>query len=203
MTDNHKKRRIAFLIPVIAILLISTAGVGYAMFGNVENTSNDTYSRYIIVTPSGANAYSDAFTKTLNFDTENRNGTITYTLTPSQVTEITVATVDHDVVLLGELLLNIAQTGGTDDYTLTINNTSGTMTGTFYTAISTSEDNDTYSAWSYGAYTIGTGSSYDVDSDVDYIKLRLYVDSTFQSAGGSLATTPLNNVTFRITALVS
>ena len=187
-------------MPVLAVIILSGISVGYAIYGDVLNTSNDTDSHYIIVTPQGADAYSDAFSKTLDFDTENRNGTVTYTLSASQITEITVATVDHDVALIGELLINIAQTGGDDDYTLTICDTSGTMTGTFYTGISTSEDNDTYSSWSYSAYTVGTGSSFDVDDSIQWVKLRLYVDASFQTGGSSLATTPLQNVTFRIAA---
>lgn len=198
MVQNHKKRRIAFIVPILAILLISTIGVGYAVWGDVHNTSNTTDAQYITVTPQGATAYSEAFNKTLEFNTENRNGTITYTLCSEQLTEITVSETNHNAVLLGELLLRIQQTGGSEDYSLMINNIAGTMTGTFYTAISTSEDNSTYSSWTYANYTIGTGSSFNVDDSIEYIKLRLYVDSSFQSPGGSLATMPLNGVTFRI-----
>ena len=201
MERYGKKRKLLLILPSIAVILVCATSIGYAIYGDVLNTSNDTEPNYVIVTPQGANAYSDAFTKTLEYDTENRNGTITYILSEDQITEITVATVDHDVVILGEIMLNIAQTGGGDDYALTICDTSGTMTGTFYVGISTSEDNDTYSSWSYSAYTIGTGASFDVDDSIEYIKLRLFVDSSFQTEG-PLATTPLQNVTFRIASVI-
>lgn len=197
-----KRRRTAFIATVLGIIFLSAIAVGYAFYGNATNSGNTTDPQYLTVTPQGTNAYSNAFSKMLQYDTVNDHGTITFTLCDDQITEITVSETDRDVVLLGELQIVIEQTNITEDYTFSIVDTAGTMTGTFYTAISTSEDDETYSSWTYGSYTIGTGSSYDVDSGIEYIKLRLYVDASFQTPGTALAVKPMNDVTFTLTATV-
>lgn len=201
MAVDKRKRRLTLILPVFAVILISSVSVAYAIYGDLLNTSNTTDPQYVIVTPQGTHAYSEAFSNTLQFDTENRNGTITFKLSSGQTSQITVATVEHDVVLLGELLLNTEQTGMSEDYVLSFKNVAGTMTGTFYTAVSTSEDNVTFSDWTYSAYTIGTGSSFNVDNEIEWIKLRLYVDAAFQTEG-PLATMPLQSVSFEIKATI-
>ena len=197
------KKRSLIVIPVLLILTIATIGVGFAFFGDFNSLSNDTDARYTTITPQGVTTTDDLFSETIRYNTHvtitGLGRTVTYSLDPDQITEITIENVDHNVILLGEVLLRIEQTGGLDDYTFTINNTSGTMTGTFYTSLATSEDNTDYSAWVNHAYTIGSGTSYThIDKDVEYLKLRLYVDSSFQSNDSALATQPLQNVTFML-----
>lgn len=195
------KRRFALIIPVFAIIMVSLMGIAYAIqTADVQNTDNTTLPEYAIVTPQGVHAYSGGFSNGIALDTENRNGTITYTISDGQTSDITVSGVDREVILLGEMLFNIDQTNMDEDYVFTMTDVAGTMTGTFYMGISTSEDNDTFSAWSYASYVIGTGSSFDVDNEIEWVKVRLYVDSSFQTDGGPLAASPLNSVTFQITA---
>lgn len=197
------KKRGLIVIPVLLILTIASIGVGFAFFGDFNSLSNDTDARYTTITPQGVTTTDDLFSETIKYNTRvtitGEGRTVTYSLAPEQFSQITIETVDHDVILLGEVLLRIEQVGGEDDYTFTINNVSGTMTGTFYTSLATSEDNSTYSEWSNRAYTIGTGSSFThIDKDVEYLKLRLYVDTSFQANNSPLATQPLQNVTFML-----
>lgn len=197
------KRRFALIIPVFAIIMVSLMGIAYAIqTADVQNTDNTTLPEYTVITPQGIHAYSGGFSNNIRLDTENRNGTVTFSIAQDQITQITVSQEEKDVVLLGELLFNVEQTNMSEDYIFSMNNIAGTMTGTFYMGISTSEDNDTFSAWEYKAYAIGTGSSFDVDNEIEWVNVRLYVDSSFQTSGGSLATSPLQNVTFKISATV-
>lgn len=195
------KKRSLIVIPALLIILISSIGVAYALFGDFFSSTNSTDARYTTITPQGVETTDDLFGETIKYNTHvsiaNGTRTITYSLVPEQKTTLTVSEVEHSVILLGEVLMRVEQTGGSDDYTFTINNVSGTMTGTFYTSLATSEDDTTYSEWSNQAYTIGTGSSYQhIDKDVEYLKLRLYVDCSFQPNDSPLATMPLQNVTF-------
>lgn len=188
-------------ISVLAILLVSSIGVIYAMYGDFISSNNDTEPRYTTITPQGVTTTDGIFDKTIKYDTHiyitNQGRVVTYSLDPSQITSITVSQTEHNVILLGEILLRIEQTGGSNDYTFIVSDTSGTMTGTFYTAISTSEDNDTFSAWDNKLYVNGTGVSYSgIDSDIEWIKLRLYVDTSFQSDDSAMATMPLQSVSF-------
>ena len=196
-------KRVLIVIPVMLILTISMIGVAFAFFGNFTSVSNDTDARYTTITPQGVTETNDLFSERIYYNTHvaisNGTRTVTYSLAPEQKTSLTVSETEHSVILLGEVLLRIEQTGGEDDYTFLLSDTSGTMTGTFYTSLATSEDNDTYSDWSNQAYTIGTGSSYQhIDADVEYLKVRLYVDCSFQANDSPLATVPLQNVTFML-----
>lgn len=197
------KRRSLIVIPVLLILTVSIIGVGFAFFGDFNSLSNDTDARYTTITPQGVTTTDELFSETIYYNTHvtiTAGGrTVTYSLAPEQKTSLTVSETEHSVILLGEVLLRIEQTGGEDDYTFLLTDTSGTMTGTFYTSLATSEDNSSYSEWSNQAYTIGTGTSYQhIDADIDYLKLRLYVDSSFQANDSPLATQPLQNVTFML-----
>ena len=189
----------------VFVIMVCCTGIAYAIYSDVYDDDNSTDVRYNTLTPQGITSEVPWFSKTINYNThitvtQASGRTITYTLDPSQITEITVSTADHDVILLGEVIFKIEQVGGSDDYSFTMNNVTGTMTGTFYTSVATSEDNVTYSAWDNKAYVIGTGVTYsDIDPDSQYVKLRLYVDASFQPADSALQTMPLNGVKFSFT----
>ena len=196
-------KKLLAVLPVMLIMTVAALGVVYALYSEFVTEGNDTDARYTIITPQGVVTSNDLFDKTVKYNTDisvtAQGRTVLYSLDPTQITEITVSETDHDVILLGEVLLRVEQIGGSDDYTFRMAKTSGTMTGTFYTAIATSEDNSTFSSWDNKAFDNSTGVSYSgIDADIEYIKLRLYVDTSFQADASAMAAMPLQNVSFMI-----
>ena len=195
------KRRKALIISMFAVIGIAIIGIGFALqTAEVQNESNTNVPSYLIITPQGVNAYSGGFSNTIALNTVNDNGTITFTVCDEQISQITVAGVQKNTVLLGEMLFNIEQTNMEKDYTFLMNDTSGTMVGTFYVGLCTSEDNASYSSWEYTTYSSGTGINSSVGSTTEWVKVALYIDATFQEDGGPLATSPLDDVIFTFTA---
>lgn len=200
-----KMKKMAMLVPMMVILSLASVGVIYAIYSELTSVENNTDDRYAIITPQGVETTDGLFSATIYYNTEvvvtNSTRTVTYMLNPTCVTEITVSGADHDVILLKEVTFRVEQTGGSDDYAFEMTKTSGTMTGTYYVGMATSEDDSTYSAWDYKAFNTSTGVSYaDIDSDVEYLKLRLYVDTSFLPNNATSPVTPMSHVTFYIRA---
>ena len=197
-----KKRMV---VPVtLAILLIATLSVGisYALeyHGDIWNDTNDTEPTYVILT---ADSYSHAFDTDLYFNTFNHGGTITYT-SANDCDSISVGGNDVDAIPLGMITFTISRTNCDDDFDFIVSNT-GTMTGTFYLGYSTSEDGTNYEEFVYIPYVNGTGVTIeDLDNEIVNIKVKMYLNPSFQTPESALATNPLVNVTFayRISSVI-
>lgn len=200
MKDILKKRKV--VLPVLAVILIATAGVGYALYtSEFQNSGNTTTKTYMVLTPEGATAYSGAFCGEIYYDVVNDAGTITYSLSDSQLTEIVIDATPVNAVLLGELIVDVAQTGGPNDFTLKMEQVSGIMaTGSYYMGVATTSDSGS-TFGSYQCVPLGTDSAT-IGSANTIIKIGLFVGESFQPDANATVVQPLDHVTFKITATV-
>lgn len=194
----QRKRKYALVCLALLVIAAATIGVAYGYWATTQNTDNTSDEAYIIITPSGPSAYTGAFSSTIKYDTVNDSGTITYSLSDGQTTEITVGSDEIECVKLGELTIGITQQGGPVAFDFTMTRVSGTMTGTFYVGVSTSTDGTNWSAYTYQAFT---SNSFDnLSSSTVSMKVALFVDSAFQPDSNATPVNPLDNVTFRFKA---
>ena len=70
------------------------------------------------------------------------------------------------------------------------------MTGTYYVGLALSEDDDTYETMTYQTFVQGGTTFNSIDSDYEYLKVMLFLDSSFHTDGATSITTPMDSVTF-------
>lgn len=190
------KRRRALIIGALSIIMVMTLGVGYALYtAETTNTGNTTGEAYIVLTPTGASAYSGSFDYEIKYNTVNSNGGITYSLADGQASAVQVGGASLQLIALGDLVIQVDQTGGPTDYRATVERISGTMTGDFYVGYRYSLDG---TDWGGSVKAFGTDSDT-IDGQNGYLKITLYVSPDFQPANNNSIVQPLDNVSFRIT----
>ena len=197
---NKKKLIVPVASFLIATLMLSV-GTAYALahYGETEISDNSTDEVYATLIPQSDSMFSGVFSKTIYYNTHihyDGSRIIQYYLTPGQTTSISVNAEDKTVIALGTIIFHLEQFGDTQNFNLFIQKLSGTMNGTFYIGLATSTDGETYGEMSYIPFVPGGTTFSNLSSNVAYLKVMLFVDSSFHTDGATSITQPLDNVAF-------
>ena len=197
-----KKRNM--IVPAVALLVIaaSMVGVAYAIAHNseVSITDNSTDEVYATLSPKTNAMFTGVFDKTITYNTrislDNGDKVTQYYLAPGQTTTITVNAEEKTVIALGPLVFHLEQFGDVQDFNLFAQKSAGTMTGTYYIGLALSEDDSTYETMTYQTFVQGGTTFSSLSSDYEYLKVMLFLDASFHTAGATSTVTPLDDVTF-------
>ena len=197
---NKKK----LIVPVASFLiaaLILSVGTAYAIahYGGTEITDNSTEDVYATLNPQTDAMFSGVFNKTIYYNTHihyDGERITQYYLTPGQTSSITVGGNAKTVLTLGTIIFHLEQFGDVQNFNLFIQKLAGTMNGTFYIGLATSTDGSTYGDMVYQEFTPGGTTFSNLDSSVAYLKVILFLDSTFHTDGATSITTPMTDVSF-------
>ena len=196
--------RKTLIVPTVALMVIAVSmiGVAYAIAHNseVSITDNSTDEVYATLSPKTDAMFTGPFNKTITYNTHISIGqsgrVLQYYLAPGQTTTITVNAEEKTVIALGLIIFHLEQFGDIQDFSLFMQKTAGTMTGTYYVGLALSEDDDTYETMTYQTFVQGGTTFSSLDSDYGYLKVMLFLDASFHTAGATSTVTPLDDVTF-------
>lgn len=196
-----KKKLIVPMVTFLVAALILTVGSAYALahYGETEISDNSTDDVYATLTPQSDSMFSGVFNKTIYYNTHihyDGGRIVQYYLTPGQTTSITVNAEGKTVIALGTIIFHLEQFGDVQNFNLFIQKLAGTMNGTFYIGIATSADGETYGEMTYVPFTQGGTTISNLSSSVAYIKVMLFVESSFHTDGATSITQPLDDVSF-------
>ena len=201
--EREMKKRI--VVPISAFIIMFamlSVGIAYAIEHNsgTDITDNDTEDVYAILSPTEDVMFSGGFNNKIAYNThinyENGVRTAQYYLIESQTTQITVGGEAKTVIATSPVIFHLEQFGEINDFNLFMQKTSGTMTGTFYVGLATSEDNVTYSEMQYQTFVPGGTTFSSIDADNEYLKVVLFIDTSFHTAGASSTVVSLTDVCF-------
>lgn len=198
--NKRRKKILALIIALIAS--VAFVGIGFALQynGQTDMTGNSTEQEYMILSPYSPVSYDGMFSNELYYSTYNIMGNVTYTLVNDTET-VLVGGVEEIAVSLGTGTFILEQNNIQADYDISMVDTDGTMTGTYYVGLALSVDNGSYTDWQYLPYVIGTGVTFTgISGDYQYIKIKLLIDSDVQTAGTDLTDNPMDDVTFTFKA---
>ena len=198
------------IVPIASFLiaaLILSVGTAYAIahYGGTEITDNSTEDVYATLNPETDAMFSNVFNKTIYYNTHihyDGERITQYYLAPGQTSSITVGGESKTVLTLGMLILLLDQFGDIQDFNLFIQKLAGTMNGTYYIGLATSTDGTTYGDMVYQEFTPGGTTFSGLDSSVTYLKVMLFLDSSFHTDGATSMTTPMTGVSFLFRAEV-
>lgn len=196
--------RKSLIVPVVALMVIAVSmiGIAYAIAHNSETniTDNTTDEVYATLSPKTDAMFTGAFNKTITYNTHVSIGqsgrVVQYYLAPGQTTTITVNAEEKTVIALGPIIFHLEQFGDIQDFSLFMQKTAGTMTGTYYVGLALSEDDDTYETMTYQTFVQGGTTFSSLSSDYEYLKVMLFLDASFHTDGATSVTTPMDSVTF-------
>lgn len=197
-----KKRIVVPISAFIIMFAMLSVGIAYAIEHNsgTDITDNDTEDVYAILSPTEDVMFSGGFNNKIAYNThinyENGVRTAQYYLIESQTTQITISGEAKTVIATSPVIFHLEQFGEINDFDLFMQKTSGTMTGTFYVGLATSEDNVTYSEMQYQTFVPGGTTFSSIDADNEYLKVVLFIDTSFHTAGASSTVVPLTDVCF-------
>lgn len=197
-----KKRIIVPLSAFVIVFAMLSIGVAYAIehYSGTDISDNDTEDVYAILSPTDDAMFSGVFDKKITYNThinyENGARTVQYYLIESQTTQITVGGESKTVIATGPVIFHLEQFGEINDFNLFMQKTTGTMNGTYYVGLATSEDNVTYSEMQYQTFVPGGTTFSSIDADNEYLKVMLFIDTSFHTPGATSITTPMTDACF-------
>ncbi len=203
--QEERKMKKRIVVPISAFIIMFamlSVGIAYAIEHNsgTDISDNDTEDVYAVLSPAEDVMFSGVFDKKITYNThinyENGVRTVQYYLIESQTTQITVGSETKTVIATGPVIFHLEQFGEIDDFNLFMQKTTGTMNGTYYVGLATSEDNITYSEMQYQTFVPGGTTFSSIDADNEYLKVMLFIDTSFHTAGASSTVVPLTDVGF-------
>ena len=203
-----KKKLITPIVMLVVVASVFSVGTAYALahYGGAEITDNSTEDVYATLSPKTDAMFSGVFDKTIYYNTyiHYDGSKITqYYLTPGQTETVSVSGVNKSVIPLGTLILQLEQFGDVQDFNLFIQKLAGTMNGTFYIGLATSEDDSTYGAFSYYEFDPSGTTISSLSSTVGFLKIILFLDASFHTDGATSITVPMTDVSFLFRADVT
>ena len=185
------KRKVKFILPVLAVMVIAAAGIGYAYLAQTSIGENTTTETYMTLTPNG-DVYSSHFTGEILYDTVNANGNITYSVSDDQIIPIYGI---GDCIALGSVIIHVQQFGTVRDFSMAMSKVSGTTLGSFYTGFEESANGTSYADAGFTAL----GSDCEIDQNSEWVRITLYVGASFQT-NNTIAQNVLTDAVFDIHA---
>ena len=200
----EKKRRIYVVALLGLMLVVATAGVGFAInyYGQVANTDNEVEPEYLLVSIDGnengtydeAADFTTGFQGAIAFNTVRTVSTVTWTYADGVATE----TVDgHVCASLGSVTVKVTPSADTKTFTLNMIRTAGTMSNdaTFYAVVGSDEVE-----MSTETFTFTGLSAQSSDPEEVQISLYAYMDLSQYDDDDFPPTELLHGVTFTYTA---
>lgn len=189
------------IITAVIVIALLSIGAGYALTyeGKTTNTGNTSAATYITI---GGDKASQSFSSGVVYDTVNTGTSadpnITYTFNESQLIDVTGIT--GKVIKLGEVALEIVQTGSTgNDYTITMTSSAGTiMGGTYYVVFGT--DGPKNVTVTDNAFSVVSDS---ISGSTTSVTAALYLAAEGFAYSDAMPIQPLDGVTFDFVAKIT